>query len=143
MARRKKSARRRRSPKMVSLLNVAESYAYANILTQGVMGTSPMGFITGQQDAGYSMITDTVAGINTSSMVYQNPDGSVSLRDLMSQPEGSFNAMQASFKSNYQTMAVNSILTGITFRVGKSLLRRPIANVNRNIFKPLGAGFKL
>jgi len=140
---RRKTASRRRKPRAISLLNVGESYAYANILTQGVMGTSPMGFITGDQDAGYSMITGTIAGVNTSSLAYTNPDGSVSLRDLMAQPEGSFNSMQASFKKNYQTMAVNSILTGITFRVGKSLLRRPIANVNRNIFKPLGAGFKL
>ena len=140
MARRKKSTRRR-SPRSVSLLNVAESYAYANIMTQGIMGTSPMGFITGEGDASVKSLYDR--GLDTTSLVYNNPDGAVSLSDLMSAPEGSFAAMQAGFKANYQTMAVNSILTGITFRVGKRLLRRPISNVNRNIFKPLGAGFKL
>ncbi len=140
MARRKKSTRRR-SPRSVSLLNVAESYAYANIMTQGIMGTSPMGFITGEGDALVESVYDR--GLDTTSLVYSNPDGAVSLSDLMSSPEGSFAAMQAGFKANYQTMAVNSILTGITFRVGKRLLRRPINNVNRNIFKPLGAGFKL
>jgi len=140
MARRRKASRRR-SPRSVSLLNIAESYAYASILTQGIAGTSPLGFITGQADAGMTSVYD--AGLNTTSMVYQNPDGAVSLSDLVTSPEGSFAAMQAGFKANYQTMAVNSILTGITFRVGKRLLRRPISNVNRNIFKPLGAGFKL
>jgi len=40
-------------------------------------------------------------------------------------------------------MAVQSIGVGIGFKLGKRLLRRPISNVNRNIFKPLGAGFKL
>jgi len=52
MARRKKASRRR-SPRSVSLLNVAESYAYANILTSGLMGTSPVGFVTGATDLGY------------------------------------------------------------------------------------------
>ncbi len=141
MARRKKSSRRR-SPRAVSLLNIAESYAYANIMTQGIMGTSPMGFVTGEGDAG--MVTSQPLSIYDSPMsTYSNPDGAVSLSDIVSQPEGSFASMQASFKANYQTMAVNSILTGITFRVGKRLLRRPISNVNRNVFKPLGAGFKL
>ena len=140
MARRKKASRRR-SPRAVSLLNVAESYAYANIMTQGIMGTSPMGFVTGEGDA--TMLSVYDQGLDTSSMTYKNPDGAVSLSDIVSAPEGSFASMQASFKANYQTMAVNSILTGITFRVGKRLLRRPISNVNRNVFKPLGAGFKL
>ena len=141
MARRKKASRRRRS-RAVSLLNVAESYAYANIMTQGIMGTSPMGFITGEGDAG--MVTSKPLSIyDRPTSTYSNPDGAISLSDLLSQPEGSFAAMQTGFKANYQMMAVNSILTGITFRVGKRLLRRPINNVNRNIFKPLGAGFKL
>ena len=136
MARRKKASRRRRS-RAVSLLNVAESYAYANIMTQGIMGTSPMGFVTGKGDASNVSVYDS--SLDTTSMTYRNPDGKVSLSDIISSPEGSFAAMQAGFKANYQLMAVNSILTGITFRVGKRLLRRPISNVNRNIFKPFGS----
>ena len=61
MARRKK-AKRRRSPKTISLLNIAESYAYASVLTSGVMGNSPIGVLgfdgagaTG--GAGYGMVT--------------------------------------------------------------------------------------
>ena len=52
MARRRKSSPRRRS-RTTSLLNVAESYAYANVLTQGLMGTSPVGLITGPTDIGF------------------------------------------------------------------------------------------
>ena len=99
MARRKKASRRR-SPRAVSLLNVAESYAYANVLTSGLMGTTPVGF-------------------------------------------QAFGIVQNNFMNNYQAMAVQSIGIGLSFRLGKRLLRRPISNVNRNIFKPLGAGFKL
>jgi len=140
MARKGKTTRRRRS-KIISLLNVAESYSYLNILTQGLAGTGPVNFITGKGDA--SMLSVYDQGLDTTSMSYKNPDGVVSLSDIISSPEGSFMSMSAAFKQNYQQMAVNSILTGITFRVGKRLLRRPISNVNKNLFKPLGAGFKL
>ena len=41
-------------------------------------------------------------------------------------------------------MAIASLLTNVSFRVGTRLLRRPINNVNTNIVKPLlGAGVKL
>ena len=141
MARRKKSTRRR-SPRSVSLLNVAESYAYANILTSGLMGTTPVGFVTGATDLGYKSITDSVGGYNTSSMVAVG-GGAISLGDIVSAPDQAFGIVQNNFMNNYQAMAVQSIGIGLSFRLGKRLLRRPISNVNRNIFKPLGAGFKL
>ena len=142
MARRKKASRRR-SPRAVSLLNVAESYAYANVLTSGLMGTTPVGFVTGATDLGMNKsITDSVGGYNTSSMVAVG-GGAISLGDIVSSPDQAFGIVQNNFMNNYQQMAVQSIGVGIGFRVGKRLLRRPINNVNRNIFKPLGAGFKL
>tara|TARA_R110000772_G_scaffold241588_1_gene353932 strand:- start:7 stop:435 length:429 start_codon:yes stop_codon:yes gene_type:complete len=142
MARRKKASRRR-SPRAVSLLNVAESYAYANVLTSGLMGTTPVGFVTGATDLGmksvssYSqlggnMMTDVAVG-----------GGAISLGDIVSAPDQAFGIVQSNFMNNYQAMAVQSIGIGLSFRLGKRLLRRPISNVNRNIFKPLGAGFKL
>ena len=139
MARRRKSSPRRRS-RTTSLLNVAESYAYANVLSQGLMGTSPVGFVTGATDlgiktgyssAGVGMVTMEVGG------------GQISLGDIVSAPDQAFGIVQNNFMNNYQTMAVQSLGIGIGFRLGKRLLRRPISNVNRNIFKPLGAGFKL
>jgi hypothetical protein len=140
MARRRKAPRRRRS-RAVSLLNVAESYAYANILTTGLMGTTPVGFVTGSTDLGYQSVTDRgLAGV--SSMVAVG-GGAISLGDIVSAPDQAFGIVQSNFMNNYQNMAVQSIGVGIGFKLGKRLLRRPISNVNRNIFKPLGAGFKL
>jgi len=140
MARRKKSSPRRRS-RSVSLLNVAESYAYANILTSGLMGTTPVGFITGATDLGYK--TPSVgAGLAMASPVMIGGD-SISLGDIVSAPDAAFGVVQNNFMNNYQSMAISSIGVGLSFRLGKRLLRRPISNVNRNIFKPLGAGFKL
>jgi hypothetical protein len=141
MARRKKASRRR-SPRAVSLLNVAESYAYANVLTSGLMGTTPVGFVTGATDLGMTMVPDRVGGYDTTSMVMSGGDA-ISLGDIVSAPDAAFGIVQNNFMNNYQAMAVQSIGIGLSFRLGKRLLRRPISNVNRNIFKPLGAGFKL
>ena len=141
MARRKKASRRR-SPRAVSLLNVAESYAYANVLTSGLMGTTPVGFVTGATDLGMKMVPDRVGGYDTSSMVMSGGD-SISLGDIVSAPDAAFGIVQQNFMNNYQAMAIQSIGIGLSFRLGKRLLRRPLSNVNRNIFKPLGAGFKL
>ena len=140
MARRKKASRRR-SPRSVSLLNVAESYAYANILTSGLMGTSPVGFVTGATDLGYKAAPSL--GIGKDSSMIQVGAGAISLGDIVSSPDQAFGIVQSNFMNNYQQMAVQSIGVGIGFKLGKRLLRRPISNVNRNIFKPLGAGFKL
>ena len=142
MARRKKASRRR-SPRAVSLLNVAESYAYANVLTSGLMGTTPVGFITGEQDLGMQKVSsyNQLTG-NTTTMELVGGDA-ISLGDIVSAPDEAFGIVQNNFMNNYQAMAVQSIGIGLSFRLGKRLLRRPISNVNRNIFKPLGAGFKL
>ena len=141
MARRKKASRRR-SPRSVSLLNVAESYAYANILTSGLMGTSPVGFVTGATDLGYKM-TSVGIGMRPEQQLSVVGSEAISLGDIVSSPDQAFGIVQSNFMNNYQQMAVQSIGVGIGFKLGKRLLRRPISNVNRNIFKPLGAGFKL
>jgi len=132
MARRKK-AKRRRSPKTISLLNIAESYAYASILTGGVMGNSPVGVLGFEGPgiaAGYGMTTT-------------NGAGSMTLTSIVSDPGSSFDTMSANFMANYQAMAVSAIGIGITFKFAKKLLRKPIANVNRNLMKPLGIGVRL
>lgn len=143
MARKRKSSPRRRS-RSVSLLNVAESYAYANVLTSGLMGTSPVGFITGDTDLkmGSRRIGSSVSGYTMEAYV-DNPDGKISLGDIVSAPDAAFATVQDNFMNNYQSMAIQSIGIGLSFRLGKRLLRRPISNVNRNIFRPLGAGFKI
>ena len=132
MARRRK-AKRRRSPKTISLLNIAESYAYASVLTGGVMGNSPvgvLGFDGSAGGAGYGMATT-------------NGTGSMTLTSIVSDPGSSFDTMSANFMANYQAMAVSAIGIGITFKFAKKLLRKPISNVNRNLMKPLGIGVRL
>jgi len=130
---RRRKAKRRRSPKTISLLNIAESYAYASVLTGGVMGNSPvgvLGFDGSAGGAGYGMATT-------------NGTGSMTLTSIVSDPGSSFDTMSANFMANYQAMAVSAIGIGITFKFAKKLLRKPISNVNRNLMKPLGIGVRL
>ena len=133
MARLKKS-KRRRGPKMFSVISAIESYAYANLLTEGLAGNSPVGFITGGSDISY--------GSSNGAMTVTGA-GQLSLSEIITHPTTAFTGMQANFMANYQTMAVQAIGIGVGFKVARKLLRRPISNVNRNIMKPLGIGIKL
>jgi len=143
MARRRTKTKRRRS-RAISALNLLESYTYANILTQGVAGTSPIGMITGQTDLSSSV---DVSGTPFSNINYGNQlvsgAGEISLGDIVSQPSLAVATMQSNFMNNYQFMAVQAFGTRLAFRFGKRLLRQPISNINRNIMKPLGVGIKL
>ena len=121
------------------MINVIEAYAYADILTRGVAGTSPYGFITGGDDISTKSVYD--AGFGTSMVT--TGTGELSLAELVTKPDIAFGAMQSNFMSNWQAMVIGSLGVSVGFSLGKKLLRRPINNVNRNIFKPLGLGVKL
>ena len=144
MAKKKRRSRRRSS---FSVLNALEAYVYATILTEGVAGTSPIGLITGATDIGQvsSMLTkqQTSGEYGGGGMVTIGADA-ISLGDIASEPGLAFSTMANNFQSNLVPMAFAAFGTSFTFRIGKRLLRRPIANINRNIMKPaLGAGIKL
>jgi|TARA_Y100000310_G_C20555366_1_gene750227 hypothetical protein len=142
MARRKK--KRTRRSRSISLLNIAESYAYASILTEGLMGTSPWGVITGDTDIGYTRTSDVGLGRGSQMLTISGAD-QISLGDFVSNPELSFDAVKNNFMNSYVQMAISSLAVGVGFKFGKRLLRRPISNVNRNIFgkKGLNLGVRL
>ena len=136
--RKKKRVTRRKS---FSLLNALESYTYASILSQGVAGTTPYGMLTGEGDLASESYYD--AGLGVSSMGITGTD-EISLADIVQNPSLALSQMGKNLQSNIVPMAVSSLLTGVTFRFGRRLLRRPIANINRNLVKPaLGAGIRI
>jgi|TARA_R110002124_G_C8958570_1_gene513864 hypothetical protein len=146
MARRKATRRPRRS-RAVSLLNLAESYAYTSILTEGLFSASPAEFILGQGDLAPSS-SWTTAGVM--SAYTNNPDAGagaganpLSLRDIFKEPGYAFSTIQARGQANMINMAISSAMVGISARLAKRVLRRPIANVNKNIFKTLSLGVRL
>jgi len=114
----------------MSLINLAESYAYATTITSGVFGNSPVGLLG--FDGG---------GVGSTAMTTTN--GGLSLQSIISDPGSSFDTMQANFTANYQAMAVQAIGIGLTFKFAKKLLAKPIRNVNRNLMKPLGIGVRI
>jgi len=139
MARRKKSPRRRDTS--IKLLNVMEAYAYADIGSRGIMGASPWEVITGGSSVGTSKVYDS--GLGLTSMVSTGVGQEVTLTEMLQHPDMAFSAMQSNAMANWQAMVIGSLGVSIGFKLGKKLMRRPIANVNRNIFKPLGIGVKL
>jgi len=140
MARKKKRSYRR---KTFSVLNALEAYVYATILTEGVAGTSPYGFITGAADLKMGR-TSTGDSSRLSQQTGWQGAGEISVGDLMLEPTMALDTMAANFQNNLAPMAIAAFGTSITFRIGKKLLRRPISNINRNIIKPaLGAGIRL
>jgi hypothetical protein len=140
MARRRMKKKVRRS-RGISLLNALESYTYASILSQGVAGTTPYGMLTGKGDLAQSSYYDL--GLDATSMVVTGGDV-ISLADITQNPSLALSQMGKNLQANIVPMAVASLTTGVMFRFGKRLLRRPIANINRNLVKPaLGAGIRL
>ena len=140
MPRKKRKTRRSRS---FSVLNALEAYVYATILTEGVAGTSPVGFLTGDTDLQQKM-TSVGIGSRPEQTLQISGAGEISLGDLISEPSLAISQMAGNFQSNLAPMAIAAFGTSVTFRIGKRLLRKPINNINRNIMKPaLGAGIRL
>ena len=142
---RRRSARRKapRRSRAVSALNLFESYMYANILTQGALGTSPLGVLTGETDLSSTMRNTGYSGGQFTQSLVTTGAGAISLGDMISQPSLALATIQDNVMSNYQSMFLQSVGTRIAFKFGKKLLRAPIASVNRNIFKPLSIGVRL
>jgi len=140
MARGRKKSKRRRA-KTISLLNLAESYAYASILTEGVAGTTPYNLIVGGSDIAMGKVIDV--GLGTASLTGYTGTDQITLTEMVTSPDVAFSTMSSNFMANWQNMVVKSFAVSVGFRVGKRLLRRPLNNVSRNIFKPLGLGVRL
>ena len=125
MARRK--APRRRRDTSFRILSAAEGYVQANIVTEQLMDVSPIQFVFG--DAGPSF---AVSG------------GGISLIEIARNPAllGTIGA-RAMSPDAILNIAGKSALANIGFRFARKILRRPIAQMNRQVFKPLGLGVKL
>jgi len=127
MARRKAAARRRRSPQGIKLLNVAEGFVQANILTSTLMDVNPIQFIMG--DSGPSFLAS---------------GGAISLLEIARRPELLQTIGQRAMDpNNIVQMAVSSALANVGFKFAKRALRRPVNLINRQVFKPLALGVKL
>jgi len=127
MARRRKAPARRRRNNDFRLLSAAEGYVQANIVTEQLMDVSPIQFVFG--DAGPSF---AVAGGGISLIeIARNPNLLGTIGERAMSPDAILNIAGKSFIANFG------------FRAARKVLRRPIAQMNRQIFKPLGMGVRL
>ena len=129
MAPRKKKSPRRRA-RSFSLTNAAFSVGYANILSSGVFGTNLAGFLLGRDSSGYGSSQVSGTGISLQELIGIASGGG-------SEAGGDLSTIQSNLKDNLPTMIIQSVALSVTERVFKSVMRRPLANVNRNIVRPL------
>jgi len=134
MARGQKKMKRRSRPRGFRVLAGLEAAAYASILSRGLMGTSIIGLFGGE-DIRAPLAT------YTGPIQYVNADGAVTLTELASSPDLALMAIMDNARANLIPMAMASIATGVSFRIAKSVLRRPLSSVQRNLINPiLGKG---
>jgi hypothetical protein len=142
MARKKKRSRRR-TPKTISLYDAAVAYGNLTILTEGTVGSGPIGFFTGDFDlkSTSTSIGDSW-GSHSSSIATISGASQISLRDMLNEPGMSFDQIQANVKANAVGMAMNAILFNAGARVLKRAIRQPINQANR-LIRPLNMGVRI
>ncbi len=144
----KRKATRRRRTQSFKILNALEALAYGQIISVGLTGGGLYEFVTGKQDLAMkapSTVYDSgfggVTSMTSRSLVGQDV---ISLKDMIAEPTLAIAQLTDNFSQNIVPMATAGLVTGVTFNIGRRVLRRPINNFNRNIMKPLlGSGVKL
>jgi hypothetical protein len=127
MVRRRTKKTRRRTPKTLKLLGLAEAAVQANIVTEELAGVNVVQFIAG--DAGPTLMAS---------------GGGISLLEIAKRPDllGTIGA-RAMNPEKVINIAIKSAVANVGFRFAKKALRRPINLMNRTVFKPLALGVSL
>jgi len=112
MARRKKT--RRRYSRGINIISALESFALLEVASQGILGGGLSEVLGGPANIGYK-------GTGTS-LALSNPGGVVSIRDFLSDPGASFDAMQANFMASWLDVAIKSAGISVAFKFGKKIL---------------------
>ena len=139
MAARRGRMKKKRSRKKqgVSLINLAETFALMNVVTQTMFRTNPVQFIMG--DPGSARMT--AAGTNT-----------LSLRELFRANQHSsgadtystMNVIKRNIDQQWISGAVQMVLIPVGFKLGKGVARPAISKTNRLLNKSgVGSTVKL
>ena len=125
MAKKKKT--RRRTPKTMSLYDAAVAWGNLTILTEGTVGSGPIGFITGEYDIQSSTTTGWSTDLVGTTKISGNEQ--ISMRDMLNDPGLSFGQITENVKNNAVGMTVNALV----FNAGARILKRAIRNQFRRI----------
>lgn len=139
----KKTTRRKKQG--VSLIGLAETFALANVATQTMFNTTPIGFLTGVNSQGNS--TGGFYG-------YGWGQRTITLRELIENPfnpqvsaggtKGQLALIGDNLKDNALKGVIQMTLIPVAFRLGKNLARPAISRTNRLLNKTgIGSTVKL
>lgn len=155
MARRRMTKRRTRRRKSgFNIVNAAELYLTTDVLTRNFMGTTPLGFFTGQEMGTLTTGVNQFGKANlVQGMGYFPTASSVTLPELLgfdarrqgapqaSVPLGGINGLNQ-IKANVTANAIPAIMqyagVKIGFTIGKRLLRKQRSFINNKILQPIG-----
>jgi hypothetical protein len=118
---------------------MAVGYGNLAILTEGTMGTSPYGVITGSTDLGYNSVSDV--GLGATSMTLSGA-GVISLGDILNEPSLAMNTIMQNAKSNAVPMAIGAITFNAGAKIFRKTMAKPFREANK-LIKPLGLGVRL
>jgi hypothetical protein len=132
-----KTKRRRSRKKYFSIYDGLVAYGNLSILTEGSLGTSPIGWFTGTENLSSSRKL-TMEGYQT----FVTGDSVISMKDMLSEPGLAFDKIQSNIMENWTGMLVNSIVFNVGANVLKKTMRTPIRKSNTMIRK-LGMGVQI
>ena len=150
MARRKsrKSKPRTRRNRAFNIANAAELYLTTDVLTRNFMGTSPLGFFTGQEygATGYTAgnALGGKGGTTTYGYGYRPGATSITLPELLgfgSAPIGGVNGAKQ-ITDNFKANAIPAVMqyagVKIGFTIGRRLLSKQRSMINNKILPLVG-----
>jgi len=137
MARRKSKTRRRRKFTGVNLLNIAEGYSYAALLTDMAFDQNPIEFVF-SQTGGASSLKVTLRELIDSAMggtggVYGPTATSLGVS------QNAFAITQRNIMQNWQETAIKSVIMGVVWRLGRKFTTTPRRKANK-LLKDVGLG---
>ncbi len=136
----KRKTKRRRGPKTMSLYDLGVAYGNLTILTEGALGTSPLGVVAGATNLS-SRQSGAIGGRDTSMIL--SGASEISLGDILTEPGLAFSQIQSNLSDNWLPMGIAAVTFNAGARIFKRTMRQPINTVNRVIFKPLKLGVRI
>ena len=130
----RKAKARPRQSRGLNAFRAAEALVQTDIFMRASTGNSIFGFFTGKGDI--RMPREGYGG----PLTYVNPDGKVSLQDVLQDPSNSVGEMFMNLRANFIPMTLASVTVGIGFKLGKKLLKRQRAGMNYLIRESVGKG---
>ena len=129
---RRKKAKRRSRPRGFRLLSGIESFAYASILSQGLLGTSVVGAFTGSAD-----IRAPLASYS-GPIQYVNKDGAITLSEIVQSPDLAMMAIAANAKAIGEAAARGDLSENAEFTAAleeRNLLAEKAARMEADLGK--------